>query len=385
MGEGVGGCPSGSSSRRGGPVGHRRWRRWPTLARTRRPAGAARCTSAACRTGCPRRGYARSPSGVPPGSVLAARGWRAGRPGHARSGPGGRAGSRRRRPGARLAGRAAARPPPGRPGWPPAAVACAGWLGPAGRPGDAACLDGDRGLQPLLRRSTGLGPAVWPPQGALGGAAVHGQLLQLQAEQLVIGGQHLQAESFGHPGADPLLPSAPQGGRRAGVVGDAPVATAEHQHLDELVEHDPGQRCGAGGSRAGGRPGGWAAARTPGPTGVPGPTMAGQARDLPMTAGCETSAIITARACPAPPRLLAQALSGGCLTGPNPATAFKSGSNYHLLVERLGIPLAGPRAWTRPAARRTQAAVRRRPAHWPQPAVGVARNLAADGCRITAG
>src|SRR5215207_10050834 len=37
--------------------------------------------------------------------------------------------------------------------------------------------------------------------------------------------------------------------------------------------------------------------------------MAGQARDLQMTAGCETSAIITARACPAPPRLLAQALS----------------------------------------------------------------------------
>jgi hypothetical protein len=38
--------------------------------------------------------------------------------------------------------------------------------------------------------------------------------------------------------------------------------------------------------------------------------MAGQARDLQMTAGCETSAIVTARACPAPPRLLAQALSG---------------------------------------------------------------------------
>src|SRR5512133_838077 len=37
--------------------------------------------------------------------------------------------------------------------------------------------------------------------------------------------------------------------------------------------------------------------------------MAGQARDLQMTAGCETSAIITARACPAPPRLLAAQLS----------------------------------------------------------------------------
>jgi hypothetical protein len=168
MGDGVGGCPSGSSSRRGGPVGHRRWRGWPTLARTRRPAGAARCTSAACRTGCPRRGYARSPSGVPPGSVLAARGWRSGRPGHARSGPGGRAGSRSRRPGARLAGRAAARPPPGRPGWPPAARRLC-WLAGAGRAarGMPPASTATEGCSPCLRRSTGLGPAVWPPQGAL--------------------------------------------------------------------------------------------------------------------------------------------------------------------------------------------------------------------------
>jgi hypothetical protein len=44
--------------------------------------------------------------------------------------------------------------------------------------------------------------------------------------------------------------------------------------------------------------------------------MAGQARDLQMTAGCESSAIITARACPAPPRLLAQALSHPAPGGP---------------------------------------------------------------------
>jgi hypothetical protein len=64
-------------------------------------------------------------------------------------------------------------------------------------------------------------------------------VLQLQAEELVIGGQHGPAQLLGHPGADPLIAAAAQGGRRAAAVGDAPVATAEHQHLDELVEDDP--------------------------------------------------------------------------------------------------------------------------------------------------
>jgi hypothetical protein len=47
------GCPSGSRSRRGGPAGRTRSRRLPSLARTRPPVGGVRCTSAACRTGCP--------------------------------------------------------------------------------------------------------------------------------------------------------------------------------------------------------------------------------------------------------------------------------------------------------------------------------------------
>ena len=41
MGAGVGGRPSDRRSRRGGPAGRRRWRRWPAPARTRRPADAA--------------------------------------------------------------------------------------------------------------------------------------------------------------------------------------------------------------------------------------------------------------------------------------------------------------------------------------------------------
>jgi hypothetical protein len=43
---------------------------------------------------------------------------------------------------------------------------------------------------------------------------------------------------FGHPGGDPLVAAAAKRGRRADGVGDAPVAAAEDQQLDELVEHD---------------------------------------------------------------------------------------------------------------------------------------------------
>jgi hypothetical protein len=82
---------------------------------------------------------------------------------------------------------------------------------------------------------------------------------QLQAEQLVIGGQHHQAQLLGDPGGDPFIAAAAQGGGRAGVVGDPAVAAAEHQDLDELVEHDPvsdagtvaaeGMAVGAGGQQ----------------------------------------------------------------------------------------------------------------------------------------
>src|SRR4029450_11369212 len=62
---------------------------------------------------------------------------------------------------------------------------------------------------------------------------------QLQAEQLVIGGQHEQAQLLGDAGADPFIAAAAQGGGRAGAVSDPAVAAAEDQDLDELVEHDP--------------------------------------------------------------------------------------------------------------------------------------------------
>jgi hypothetical protein len=63
-------------------------------------------------------------------------------------------------------------------------------------------------------------------------------VLQLQAVHPVVGGQCQAVELVGHPGGDPLVAAAAQGGRRAGAIGDAAVAAAEHQDLDELVEDD---------------------------------------------------------------------------------------------------------------------------------------------------
>jgi len=61
----------------------------------------------------------------------------------------------------------------------------------------------------------------------------------------LVGGQHQQAQLVGDPGGDPFVTAAAQGGRRAGGVGDPPIAAAEDQHLDELVEHDPVRDAGA--------------------------------------------------------------------------------------------------------------------------------------------
>jgi hypothetical protein len=94
-------------------------------------------------------------------------------------------------------------------------------------------------LWPCLPRSTGLRPAASPPQGAFGDAAIHREVAELQADHLVICLQDEQLQGGKDPGGDPLVAAVADGGRRAGLVGDLAVATAEHQHLDELVEDDP--------------------------------------------------------------------------------------------------------------------------------------------------
>jgi hypothetical protein len=91
-------------------------------------------------------------------------------------------------------------------------------------------------FRPLLAAIHRTGAGGLAAAGCLGGAAVHGQVVQVKAEQAVIGGQHGQAQLLGQAQGDPLIAAAAQGGRRAAVVGDAAVAAPEHQHLDELVE-----------------------------------------------------------------------------------------------------------------------------------------------------
>ena len=62
---------------------------------------------------------------------------------------------------------------------------------------------------------------------------------RLKAEQAVVGAEDEQAQLLGNTKGDPLVATATQGGRWTGVVGNAAVAGAEDQDLDELVEDDP--------------------------------------------------------------------------------------------------------------------------------------------------
>jgi len=74
-------------------------------------------------------------------------------------------------------------------------------------------LGGDRALQALLAAVDRTWPGDLPAAGRLGDAPIHGQVLQFQAEQPVIGGQHRQPQLLGEPKGDPLIPAAAQGGR----------------------------------------------------------------------------------------------------------------------------------------------------------------------------
>ena len=94
-------------------------------------------------------------------------------------------------------------------------------------------------LRPCLPRSTGLRPGGVPAAGGLGDAAVHGQVAEFEADHAVVGVQHQHLQGGEDAQVDPLVAAVADGGRRAGLVGDLAVAAAEHQDLDELVEHDP--------------------------------------------------------------------------------------------------------------------------------------------------
>jgi hypothetical protein len=228
------------------------------------PAGDARCTSAACRSGCPGRGCVPPPSGGPPGLGLAPHGGaladHAARSQHLPAGPVVIAGVQMHD---RLGGshthhdqgiQVAASSPSSRR-LAAAATPPAGCLAPRS-PWSA---------KPLLAAVDRAGPAGLAAAGCLGDAAVHRQVVQFQPEQPIVGVNYRTSEPVDNADDDPLVTAAAQRGRRAGVIGDPAVVAAEHQDLDELVEDDPiGDAAAVAAERMVNRA-------------VPGLTMAGQA------------------------------------------------------------------------------------------------------------
>jgi hypothetical protein len=250
MGGGGGDPASGSGSRHGAQAGHRQWRRWPGPARTQRPVGGARCTSAACRTGSPRRGCARSATGDRPGW-----GWHptggdltnhpalgqdlpAGLPAVAGVQVHGERSRQRtncRGGDARRGVKVAASSPSSRR-----------WAG-AGRlaRGMPPAWTATERFSPCLRRSTGLGPATRPPQGAL---VMQPSTARSSSSKPNSWSAATRTARRSWSATPAVIHSSR---RRRRVVAEQPwsamraVAAAEHQHLDELVEADAVGNAGA--------------------------------------------------------------------------------------------------------------------------------------------
>ena len=92
---------------------------------------------------------------------------------------------------------------------------------------------------PCLPRSTGLRPAHSPPPGALVMHPSYGDFLQDQADDAVIGLQRDLLQLREDPGLDPFAAPFPDGGGRAGAVGDRLIRAAEPQDLHQFLEDDP--------------------------------------------------------------------------------------------------------------------------------------------------
>ena len=133
-------------------------------------------------------------------------------------------------------------------------------------------------LVPCLPRSTGEGPAAWPPQGALTMQPSNAQVLQPQADDLVIGIQGRLLQGGEHSRGDPLTRVC---------VGWWPLSRwsqrpsrrpPQHQDLDELARARSGQICGPDGTPAGEYRREPVTARRTGPTRAPSPMMARRAQ-----------------------------------------------------------------------------------------------------------
>ena len=83
------------------------------------------------------------------------------------------------------------------------------------------------------------GFAGYLPAGGFDDAPVHTQIFQIQPDEVVVELQAQLLELEEDAGVDRLVPAGPQGGRRAGRVGDLGVGGTEDEDLDELVEDNP--------------------------------------------------------------------------------------------------------------------------------------------------
>jgi hypothetical protein len=104
---------------------------------------------------------------------------------------------------------------------------------------DAVPVGGHRALHalfaPVHRRAAG---DLTTTRG-LGDASVHGQLVEVQSDDLVVGGQADPQQRGPVPGLGPLAQAAADGPVRASRRGDPLVAAAVHERADQVVEHDP--------------------------------------------------------------------------------------------------------------------------------------------------
>ena len=123
---------------------------------------------------------------------------------------------------------------------------------------------------PCLERSTGDFPAAWPPQRGFDDAPVDNDVVELEADDLVVGLEAQVLQAGEDASGDPLIAATAHGGGRAGGIGDLVVGGAQHEYLDELVEHesirDPGPVAAQGDGDRAAR----AAARRTGPTAIRG-------------------------------------------------------------------------------------------------------------------
>jgi len=73
----------------------------------------------------------------------------------------------------------------------------------------------------------------------LGDASVHGQFVEVEPDDLVVGGQADPQQRGPVSGVGPLVQAPAHGAVRAAGCGDAFVAAAVHERADQMVEHDP--------------------------------------------------------------------------------------------------------------------------------------------------